>query len=106
MYSKSIAGGSASLFAVTALSLVFSVLAPFVVKPLSTLLDYPAHDSFHRYMMKAEVLLYTDWEPYGGKTKTGKEKVSVSGMDLSVDLNRFSGMILNLTVNCLKAKEN
>ncbi len=47
--------------------------------------------------MKAEVLLYTDWEPYGGKTETGREKVKISGTDLSADLSRFSGMILKLT---------
>ena len=45
---------------------------------------------------KAEVLLYTDWEQYGGKTKAGNEKVVISGKDLSANLSRFSGMILKL----------
>ncbi len=46
--------------------------------------------------MEAEVLLYTDWEPYGGKTQTGRERVKISGTELSVDLSRFSGMLLKL----------
>ncbi|MBR3343581.1 MAG: alpha amylase C-terminal domain-containing protein [Solobacterium sp.] len=47
--------------------------------------------------MKAEVLLYTDWEMYGGKTPTGSETIRQTGTDLSVSLSRFSGMILKLS---------
>ncbi len=47
--------------------------------------------------MNAEVLLYTDWETYGGKTQKGKEKIRTSERELSADLSRFSGMILKLT---------
>lgn len=46
--------------------------------------------------MKAEVLLYTDWEMYGGGTQKGKETVKISGSDISADLSRFSGMLLKL----------
>ncbi len=47
--------------------------------------------------MKAEVLLYTDWEMYGGKTPAGSETIRQTGTDLSVSLSRFSEMILKLS---------
>ena len=43
---------------------------------------------------QSEVLLYTEWEEYGGKTEKGKEKVVCSKGQLVVDLAAFSGMII------------
>ncbi len=46
--------------------------------------------------MKTEVLLYSDWEQYGGQTYEGSENVKVRGRNIVVDLRRFSGIILRL----------
>lgn len=45
---------------------------------------------------KSEVLLYTDWEEYGGKTAKGKERAACSHGQIVVDLAAFSGMLINI----------
>ncbi len=45
---------------------------------------------------KMEVLLYTDWEKFGGNTAIGSEKIVVNKNEVIVDLNAFSGAIVKI----------
>ena len=45
---------------------------------------------------KAEILIHSEWEPYGGNVPVKKDAVKVKGQKLVVNVPRFSGMIIKL----------